>query len=173
MFFQEEQETTLRIYEFGATYFQEQKQRMRIAVVSDIHGNCLALDTILADLDQHPVDRIVCLGDAILGGAQPAETASRLRALDCPTVLGNADAWLSSSDVSTLTQKISPAQWAIREWTFAQLTSDDQAFLGAFQLTLEINLGVSRPLLCFHGSPSSYNDILLPTTPEDEFQQLG
>jgi hypothetical protein len=85
-----------------ATYFQEQKQRMRIAVVSDIHGNCLALDTILADLGQHPVDHIVCLGDAILGGAQPAETASRLRALDCPTVLGNADAWLSSGDESTV-----------------------------------------------------------------------
>ncbi len=145
---------------------------MRIAVVSDIHGNCLALDTVLADLDQHPVDHIVCLGDAILGGAQPAETASRLRALDCPVVLGNADAWLLSGDENVLTQKISSAQRAIREWTLLQLTPDDRVFLGAFPPTLEIDLGISRPLLCFHGSPSSYNDILLPTTPENEFQQL-
>jgi predicted phosphodiesterase len=123
-------------------------------------------------LNQHPVDHIVCLGDAIQGGAQPAETASRLRSLDCPVVLGNADAWLSSGDENTLVQKVSPAQRAIREWTFAQLTPDDRAFLGAFQHTLEINLGISRPLLCFHGSPSSYNDILLPTTREDEFQQI-
>ncbi len=145
---------------------------MRIAVFSDIHGNCLALDAILADLGQHPVDHIVCLGDAILGGAQPAETASRLRALDCPVVLGNADAWLSSGDENMLAQKITPAQRAIREWTFAQLTPDDQAFLAAFQPTLEIDLGISRPLLCFHGSPSSYEDILLPTTPENEFRQI-
>jgi len=145
---------------------------MRIAVFSDIHGNCLALDTILADLGRHPVDQIVCLGDAILGGAQPAETASRLRVLDCPVVLGNADAWLLSGDENTLVQELSPAQRAIREWTYAQLTPDDQAFLGTFQPTLEINLGISRPLLCFHGSPSSYDDILLPTTPDDEFQQI-
>src|SRR5262249_58682821 len=45
---------------------------MRIAVFSDIHGNCIALETILADLQHFSVDRMVCLGDAIQGGPQPA-----------------------------------------------------------------------------------------------------
>ena len=65
---------------------------MHIAVLSDIHGNCVALDAALADLQQRAVDRLVCLGDAIQGGPQPAETGRRLRDLGCPIVLGNADA---------------------------------------------------------------------------------
>ncbi|MGE5335161.1 MAG: metallophosphoesterase family protein, partial [Nitrososphaerota archaeon] len=53
----------------------------RLAVISDIHGNCVALDTVLADLGRLSVDRVVCLGDAIQGGVQPAETVQRLREL--------------------------------------------------------------------------------------------
>ena len=71
---------------------------MRLAVISDIHGNCFALDAVLADLraDLEPVDATVCLGDAIQGGPQPAETVARLRELGCPVVMGNADAWLKN-----------------------------------------------------------------------------
>jgi predicted phosphodiesterase len=39
---------------------------VRIAIISDVHGNCLALDAVLADVQQNPVDQIVCLGDAVL-----------------------------------------------------------------------------------------------------------
>ena len=69
---------------------------MKIAIISDIHGNAFALDTVLGDLKREPVDQIVCLGDAIQGGAQPAQTVARLRELGCPVVMGNADAWLLS-----------------------------------------------------------------------------
>ncbi len=69
---------------------------MRTAVISDIHGNCVALDAVLADLQAHPVDQVACLGDAIQGGPQPAKVAARLRELGWPVVMGNADAWLLS-----------------------------------------------------------------------------
>lgn len=67
---------------------------MKIAIISDIHGNCVALDTVLNDINGMEVDRIVCLGDAVQGGPQPAEVVTRLRELDCPVVMGNADDWL-------------------------------------------------------------------------------
>jgi predicted phosphodiesterase len=38
---------------------------MRIAVISDIHGNCISLDAVLADLKQESIDQFICLGDAI------------------------------------------------------------------------------------------------------------
>jgi predicted phosphodiesterase len=60
---------------------------MRIAVLSDVHANCLALETVLADISTAGVDQIVCNGDMIQGGAQPAETVQRLRALKCPVVM--------------------------------------------------------------------------------------
>ena len=44
---------------------------MRIAILSDVHGNCVGLDAALADLPQHPADQIVCSGDMIQGGPQP------------------------------------------------------------------------------------------------------
>ena len=69
---------------------------MRVAVISDIHASRIALDKVLEDLERHPADQMVCLGDAIQGGPQPAEVVRRLRELGCPVVMGNADAWLLS-----------------------------------------------------------------------------
>ena len=71
---------------------------MRIAVFSDIHGNGLALEAVLADIQAKAPDRLVCLGDAIQGGPQPAQVVRRLRELQCPVVMGNADAWLLTGE---------------------------------------------------------------------------
>jgi predicted phosphodiesterase len=67
---------------------------MRLAVISDIHGECFALEQVLQDIRQQGIEQMVCLGDALQGGSQPAETLARLRELNCPVVMGNADAWL-------------------------------------------------------------------------------
>src|ERR1700691_723837 len=63
--------------------------RMKIAAISDIHGNLLALDAVLADIDRRGVDLIVNLGDILSGPLLPAETADRLMALDLPSIRGN------------------------------------------------------------------------------------
>jgi predicted phosphodiesterase len=62
---------------------------VKIAAVSDIHGNLLALDAVLADIDRRGVDLIVNLGDILSGPLLPRETADRLMALDFPTISGN------------------------------------------------------------------------------------
>ena len=148
---------------------------MRIAVISDIHGNCIALDAVLADLQPSAFDQIVCLGDAVQGGPQPAQVVARLRELACPVVMGNADAWLLIGQDSGREQI--PAErllkmQAIRDWSLSQLTVDERAFIGQFQPTVTIESETDRRLLCFHGSPASFDDVLLPTVAEDEFQRL-
>jgi putative phosphoesterase len=148
---------------------------MRIAIISDMHGNGLALDAALADLKTQPIDQIVCLGDAIQGGPQPAQVVARLRGLACPVVMGNADAWLLTGQ-ETGQEQISAEQRvkmdAVREWSLSQLSADDRAFVSRFQPTVTIESESGERLLCFHGSPNSFDDIILPTTPEDEFQHL-
>ncbi|MEO3434352.1 metallophosphoesterase family protein [Inquilinus sp. CAU 1745] len=62
---------------------------MRIAVISDIHGNLAALDAVLADIARRGADATVNLGDLLSGALRPAETADRLMALDMPTIRGN------------------------------------------------------------------------------------
>ncbi len=145
---------------------------MRIAVISDIHGNCLALDAVLADIHQLAIEQIVFLGDAIQGGAQPAETVQRLQALNCPVVMGNADAWLLTGKETSQNEQMSESQPATRLWSLAQLSEKDRAWIASFSPTIEIPLEVGKKLLCFHGSPHSFDDILLPDTPEEEFRRL-
>ena len=64
---------------------------MRLAIVSDIHGNLLALEAVLADVDRVRPDVVVLGGDLALGGPHPVEVVDRLRALGWPSVLGNTD----------------------------------------------------------------------------------
>jgi len=143
---------------------------MRIAILSDVHGNCVGLDAALSDLQQHPADQIVCLGDMIQGGPQPAEVVARLRALDCPIVLGNADAWLLTGQ-ATDAEPSTAQQLAVREWQLTLLSAEDRAYIERFQATVEVDLG-GRALLCFHGSPNSFDEIILPTTAEEEVQRM-
>lgn len=150
---------------------------MRVAVLSDIHGNYIALDKVLEDLARNPADKIVCLGDAIQGGPQPAEVVRRMRQLDCPVVMGNADAWLltgkdTGNEITNDERK--RVLDAVREWSLAQLSAEDRAFIAKFQPTVEVQLEAGRELLCFHGSPKSFDDIMLPDTPQDVlFKFLG
>lgn len=148
---------------------------MRVAVISDMHGNDLAFEAVEADLQKQSVDQIVCLGDAVQGGPQPAAVVQRLRRLDCPVVMGNADAWLISGQ-ETVDDGI-PAErlrkmGEIRLWSLSQLSEDDIDFISRFQPTVTIQLEDSLELLCFHGSPTSFDDIILPAAPEEEFQKF-
>jgi predicted phosphodiesterase len=143
---------------------------MLVAVMSDVHGNCVAFDAVLADLRQRPADQVVCLGDMIQGGPQPTEVLARLRELACPVVLGNADAWVLTNE--TAEGETPEHMRAIREWSLARLSDDDRAFVAAFQPTVELPLGDDRTLLCFHGSPRSYDDVIFLDTPEEEFRRL-
>lgn len=145
---------------------------MQIAVISDIHGNCFALDKALEDINGQGIDHIVCLGDAIQGGAQPGETVQRLREIGCPVVMGNADAWLLEEEGSSPQEQSTEQQLAIRAWSLAQLSAQDKAFIRQFQPTIEIALEAGQKLLCFHGSPHSFNDIILPNISDDALHQF-
>jgi predicted phosphodiesterase len=69
---------------------------MRIAIVSDIHGNQIALDAVLEDLRQTSPDLILHGGDLADGGAHPAEVVDRVRELGWEGVLGNTDEMLTT-----------------------------------------------------------------------------
>ncbi len=145
---------------------------MKLAVISDIHGNAHAFDAVLADLERSPVDRMICLGDSAQAGAEPHESVARLRALDCPVVMGNADAWLLTGAWTGARQPPEREKILedVRVWSLAQLDPGDREFLASLPPTVELDLG-GAGLLAFHGSPASFDEILLPTTPAEEFDR--
>jgi len=148
---------------------------MRIAVISDMHGNDLAFEAVEADFQKQNVDQIVCLGDAIQGGPQPAEIVQRLRKLKCPVVMGNADAWLISGE-ETADEGIPPERLKkmgeVRNWSLSRLTEEDIDFIAKFQPTVTLPLLDDLDLLCFHGSPVSFDDVILPAASEEDFQKF-
>jgi predicted phosphodiesterase len=147
---------------------------MRIGVMSDIHGNCVALDAVLADVETHPVDRWVCLGDALQGGVQAREVADRLQEVGCPIVLGNADAFLLDEQIGEEAAPEPERLRLVRDWTIEVLGPQGLEFVRTFVPTVEVDLGAAGTLLCFHGGPDDYNTVLLPGTPPETLRaELG
>jgi predicted phosphodiesterase len=144
---------------------------MRIALISDIHGNQLALEAVLADARRRGTDSVACLGDVATLGPRPREVLRTLRDLGCPCILGNHDAFLLEPELVPRYTKAKVIVEAI-EWCREQLTAEDLAFVRTFALELELPLGGERRLLLFHGSPDSNVHDVLPTTTDDELDHL-
>lgn len=144
---------------------------MRIALISDLHGNELALDAVLEDASRAGADRIVCLGDVATLGPRPVEVIQTLRDLGCPCLMGNHDAFLLDPDlIHRYTE--APVVVAAVDWCRGQLTEEDMDFLRGFRAKLEIELDEQSTLLLFHGSPRSHMEDLLGTTPADRLDEM-
>lgn len=115
---------------------------MRIALLSDIHGNLPALEAVVADLRARAVDRIVNLGDILSGPLWPLETARYLMAQDWPTIAGNHERQLLS---------ITPAKPGGASDRFARecLGDAELTWLRALPATMRLS---DEVFLC-HGTP--------------------
>ena len=140
---------------------------MRIGLIADIHGNLIALEKVLSELQQEHVDHIICLGDVAALGPQPYEVLERLRELQCPVVMGNTDDWYL--------QPIPAGDDELREiveWGLQQFTDADLKYLRSFQPVIELTLETGETLLCYHGSPRSYSDVIASTTDASEIRSM-
>ncbi|KHK55824.1 metallophosphoesterase [Ralstonia sp. A12] len=128
---------------------------MRIAALSDIHGNLAALDAVLEDIQSQGVDLIVNLGDIASGPLQPSETVDRLMALNLPTIRGNHERQLVEGD---------PARMgASDQYAFAELRPDQLAWFASLPAHHYINADV----LLVHGSMESDVTYFVETLEED------
>lgn len=134
---------------------------MPLGLVSDIHGNDRALAAVVEELERLGIDGAVCLGDAVQGGDEPRQVLDRLAELRWSVVLGNADDFLLEVQADS-PEPITEAQLEKRLWTLEQLDAAHLEQIRSFQPTIEIGT-----LLAFHGSPRSYDDVLLPETEDD------
>jgi predicted phosphodiesterase len=124
---------------------------VKIAAISDIHGNLAALDAVLNDIRNRGVDQIVNLGDICSGSLFPRETAERLIPLGFPTIRGNHERQVLTLGVERMgasdryaAQTLAPAHL---EW-FDRLPS-----------TIRLN----DEILLVHGTPDSDLDYFLET----------
>ncbi len=144
---------------------------MRIAIISDIHGNLIALENVLAELGRERIDKIICLGDIVFGGPQPRGVITRLRELGLPIIMGNTDVHFIHTLVPDPNDESDRRAMEMIDWARAQLSADDLAFLKTLPPRIEMALENGSSLLCYHGSPESNTALILATTPDDELAQ--
>lgn len=116
---------------------------MKIAVLSDIHGNIAALDAVLSHVTSQAVDQIVNLGDICSGALWPHETATRLMALNLPTIRGNHERQVLAGERAAM----GPSD----RLALDTLTEDQLSWLAALPETLRLNDDV----ILVHGTPTS------------------
>lgn len=109
---------------------------MRLAVISDVHGNALALEAVLADIDRHRVDAVLNLGDHFAGPLEPVRTAAMLAELDMTAIRGNTDRYLVEADPDLLDGHDQKTLAALDDTTLGWLRAlpetrvfEDQVFL--------------------------------------------
>ena len=144
---------------------------MPLALVSDIHGNDTALAAVVAELERLGIERVVCLGDAAQGGPEPRQVLDRLAALGWPVILGNADDFVlevPADSPEPITEKLLER----REWTLSELEPRHLDQMRSFVPTLDVELDEGLTLRAFHGSPHSYDDVLLPETPDAQAERM-
>jgi predicted phosphodiesterase len=116
---------------------------MTIAVIADIHGNDLALEAVLADIDRQGIRDIVNLGDHLSGPLDPARTADLLMARDIVSIRGNHDRALLTRHPSEMIPTDS--------FTHAALSDRHRAWLSALPATRRHADGA---LFLCHGTPN-------------------
>jgi len=143
---------------------------MRLAILSDIHGNLPALEAVIADLKNHAPDQVINLGDCASGPLWPVESMALLHTLNWPTVRGNCDRAIGEGGKHKLS--------ASDQFAFDRLSGKDRAWLGALPQTIEI----TPEILACHGTPASdlvyltelvQDGQLVPLKPDEIARRLG
>ncbi|WP_315711697.1 MULTISPECIES: metallophosphoesterase family protein [unclassified Bradyrhizobium] len=128
---------------------------MRLAVISDVHGNLPALEAVLADIKMRGVDATVNLGDCVTSPLWPRETFDLLQSLTLPTVRGNHDRWIEELPE----EKLSPAG----RFAQAALTAEQRRVLH----DLPARIALEHGILAVHGTPDDDCALLLEEMLDD------
>lgn len=160
---------------------------MRLAILSDIHGNLIALEKALRDLDAvGGADKVWVLGDLAAFGPRPAECIRRVRDLtetygkdNVRYVRGNTDrylvrgarpSWPAAEDEAKFheMQAESRAMNETLVWTLAQLPFEEYSFLARLDRETSLDAPGYGGVIGYHGTPGDDEGYLRPETPAEE-----
>ena len=131
---------------------------MKIAIISDIHGNLEALKATLKNIEKRNVDRIICLGDTIAKGIHPKECLDLIKE-NCEIVLqGNCDAHFSMEHEHI--DKMPEQEQKRIKWNQSLINKEDREYLLKLPFCYEFYMSGSLVRL-FHATPTVNNKAIL------------
>lgn len=149
---------------------------MRLAIISDIHGNLHALEAVWQDLEAQRPDAVYCLGDLVGYGAFPNEVIDFIRARKVPTLMGNYDEGVGFDLDECGCVYRDPEDDARGKqslyWSRERTTEENKGYLRALPHQIRLNKD-SGDVLMVHGSPRKINEYLYQDRPEATFERLA
>jgi putative phosphoesterase len=141
---------------------------MRIAIISDIHGNQLALEAVLQDLAGQPaIDQTVIAGDLCLNGPCPREVLTTVQGLACPVLQGNVDLEVVTAAPNKGEKKRSTAAW-----TREQIGPSGIDYLATLPTSYRITNQEGSDLLVVHANPLNLEDAIFPNASDSTLEHL-
>lgn len=146
---------------------------MKIALISDIHGNAVALEAVLKDIRRQGADQIVILGDLCFRGPEPKRALEMVQTLvhehNAKAIKGNVDEWtVRPVRPGEIPEEALEGFNREREWCVNRLTQEDLDWLQALPQDLRLNLSDSLTLYAFHATPNSLFDVVWPDASSDQ-----
>jgi putative phosphoesterase len=134
-----------------------------IALFGDLHGNRLATEAVMADIDAHAPDRVICLGDLIGYGPFPNETIDLVRSRQIPSIMGNYDdgVGFDRDDCGCAYRDAGERERGQRSlvWSRQVVTGDRKAWLRTLEPEIRHTIHGVRVRIV-HGSPRRMNEYL-------------
>ncbi len=140
---------------------------MKIAVISDIHGNLEALNAVVEDIKNEGCEKIFCLGDLAMAGPMPKETIDYVRnldkAFDFEIIQGNTDEMIAyaSDEIYEKIKESLPVMGEAYKSDIYTVTEEQKEYLKNLPKQKEIEIGGLKILLV-HGSPRRNNEDIFP-----------
>lgn len=147
---------------------------MKVAVLSDIHGNAVALNYAIKDLKSFRISKIIILGDVVMKGPMPSESLEILRNSDLEIVAwvkGNTDLWLEEiTDSFIPSTKREKELYTYYKYAKDNLEEDQLLFIKELPLECSITLNGVK-ILCVHGTPQSIVEAIDGSVSEAEMKR--
>jgi putative phosphoesterase len=146
---------------------------MKVAVLSDIHGNDVALSAVLSQIRREEVSRIFVLGDVVGYYYRPERVLSLLQDWDCVMIQGNHERlMIESRDDAERARKLKEQYGSGLMRALRQLSQDEVEFLAALPKTVAENVDGVRCLLA-HGTPFDPDEYLYPNSDPKALDRCG
>lgn len=141
---------------------------MQLAVISDPHGDLVALRAVVADLESRGLDEVLVAGDLAQGGPQPAAVLDMLFDTGWPMVRGNSDDFLVNLALGRELEFTAPEELVKRGlWSVARLGQERIERLAALPMEVRRPWAPNGPLVVVHATPWSTEEVVLPDAREE------
>lgn len=135
---------------------------MKIAVLSDIHGNLPAFNAVLKDIKRMGVDKFIIAGDHIVDCPQPNEVLNIIKGLDAYVIRGNREEYILNYHKGFRNEWKTHKQMAATVWTYNVVDRDNLKYIEGLKPQLKISLPGTDEIRVVHGSAWNISEELYP-----------